>query len=170
MLEGRLKGYDVLYCAGQWIDHRVPPVLETWVKDGGILYASAGLGHKNEFDEPDAGLAGVLGVKTGAMRRNALTLRPFMELAIVDPIDTITMGEKKIPAIALRQELVTDSAKVLGTWADGKPAVTVRELGKGKAFAVGTAAGHTYYKTGLHKTLREFKDQFIATAGATTAA
>jgi len=152
VLEGRLKGYDVLYCAGQWIDHRVPPVLEGWVKDGGILYASAGLGHKNEFDEDDAGLAGVLGVKIGAMKRNALTLRPFMELPLVEPIDTITMGEKKIPAIALRQDLTPDSAKVLATWADGKPAVTVRELGKGKAFAVGTAAGHTYYRTGLRKT------------------
>ena len=40
-------------------------------------------------------------------------------------------------------------AKVLGTWADGKPAVTVRELGKGKAFAVGTLAGCAYLRTGL---------------------
>jgi hypothetical protein len=44
---------------------------------------------------------------------------------------------------------VPTDAKVLGTWSDGKPAVTVRELGKGKAFAVGTLAGCAYMRTGL---------------------
>ena len=32
---------------------------------------------------------------------------------------------------------------------DGSAAVTVRQHGKGKAFAVGTLAGNTYMKTGV---------------------
>lgn len=151
VLEGRLKGYDVLYTAGEWIDHRVPPVLEKWVGDGGVLYASAGLGRKNEFDEADPGMAGVLGLKGSALRQDALILRPFLELPLVKPIDTIAMGDKKIGAVAIRQDLEPAGAQVLGTWPDGKAAVTVRELGKGKAFAVGTAAGHAYYRTGLRQ-------------------
>ena len=38
---------------------------------------------------------------------------------------------------------------MIGPWTDGKAAVTVRELGKGKAFAVGTLAGCAYLRTGL---------------------
>lgn len=151
VLEGRLKEYAVLYVAGEWIDHRVPSVLKPWIKKGGMLYACAGLGHKNEFNEPDDGMADILGLKSSTLTQNVYCVRPFLELPLVKPIDEIVMGENRIPAIAMRQELVPDSATVLGQWTDGKPAVTVNALGKGKAYAVGTAAGHTYYKTGLKR-------------------
>ncbi|OGV62298.1 MAG: hypothetical protein A2498_00115 [Lentisphaerae bacterium RIFOXYC12_FULL_60_16] len=152
VLEGRLKAYDAVYFAGTWIDHRLPAVLEKWVTDGGMLYACAGLGIRNEFDEADDGLTKLLGLKSTTLTQNALALRTLMELPLAPVIDTIKLGEQSIPAIAMRQELEPADAKVLGTWPNGKAAVTVRELGKGKAFAVGTAAGHTYYKTGLKTT------------------
>jgi len=57
----------------------------------------------------------------------------------------------RIEAIAFRQQLTPASpdVTVLGCFSDGSPAVTVREYGKGKAFAVGTAAGASYLKSGL---------------------
>jgi len=57
----------------------------------------------------------------------------------------------RIEAIAFRQQLTPASpdVTVLGRFADGSPAVTVREYGKGRAFAVGTAAGASYLKSGL---------------------
>jgi hypothetical protein len=152
VLEGRLKDYGVLYFAGQWIDHRVPPVLESWVKGGGVLYACAGLGRRNEFDEADDGLLELLGLEGATFEQSSLVIRPFLELPLIAPVDTITLGQGSIPAVAIRQELSPGSAKVLGAWSNGAPAVTVRELGKGRAFAVGTAAGHSYYKTGLRVT------------------
>src|ERR1051326_3361413 len=39
-------------------------------------------------------------------------------------------------------------AKVIDKWANGDAAVTVRDYGKGKAIAVGTLAGHSFFKTG----------------------
>src|SRR5581483_11183100 len=64
-------------------------------------------------------------------------------------IDTITLDGQKIPALGMKQQLVPDGAKVLGAWSDGSAAVTVREHGKGKAFAVGTLAGNVWMKSGL---------------------
>ena len=124
----------------------------THVEAGGILYATAGVGHMNEAGEKNDAMMTLLGLKGCTVAKNVYVLRPYLEMALVEPIGTIAMGDEKIPAIGMRQELVPADAKVLGTWADGKPAVTVREYGKGKAFAVGTLAGTTYMKTGLRLT------------------
>lgn len=151
ILNGRLKGYDVVCFAGEWVEHRVPAKLEVWVKEGGILYASAGCGRLNEFGEPEQGLLNLLGLKeAGAIKKNLASLRPLLELPLADPIDTIIMGNDKIAAIGMRQVLTPgDEAKVLATWSDGKAAATVRELGKGKAFAVGTLSATSCMKTAL---------------------
>jgi len=78
-------------------------------------------------------------------------MRPFLEMALVPPIDTISLDgvEGKIEAIAMRQMLKPDTAKVLGTWADGSAAVTVQRRGKGQAIAVGTLAGTSYIRSAL---------------------
>jgi hypothetical protein len=144
-----LSKYDVLHVAGEWIDHRVPAKLEAWVKDGGVLYASGGLGIFNEFNEADPALLKVLGLTSAETSKNLAVIRPVMELPVAPPIGEIAFEGGTIPAVGLKQVLVPADAKVLGTWADGKPAVTVRELGKGKAFAVGTLAGCAYLRTAL---------------------
>ena len=149
IVDGYLKDYDVVYFAGEWIDHRLPDVLEQWVRGGGVLYACAGLGRKNEFDEPSDDMAKLLGLKDASFAENVYVIRPYLELPQVEPIGTITMDGATIPGIAIRQELNPGEAKVLGAWENGAAAVTVRELGEGKAFAVGTAAGHSYMKTGV---------------------
>lgn len=148
--EGILANYDAIYVAGEWIDHRVPAKLEAWVKEGGVLYASAGLGHLNEFNEPERGLLNLLGLKgVAATEKNLASLRPLLELPVATPIGTLRMDGAELPAVGMKQVLEPDSAQTIAEWADGKPAVTVRELGKGKAFAVGTLAGCAYMKSGL---------------------
>jgi hypothetical protein len=148
-LDNILAKYDVVYFAGEWIDHRVPAKLEAWIKDGGVFYASAGCGVRNEFNEPDTALLKLLGLKSAEAVKDLAVIRPLLELPVAVPIDTITLDGAKIPAVGMKQTLVPDGAKVLGTWSDGKAAVTERELGKGKAFAVGTLAGCAYMKSGL---------------------
>jgi hypothetical protein len=127
----------------------VPAKLEAWVKAGGILYASGGLGVRNEFNEVDPGLLKVLGLKSAETAKNLAVIRPTLELPVAPAIGTITFDGATIPAVGLKQTLTPAEATVLGKWADGKAAVTVREVGKGKAFAVGTLAGCAYMKTGL---------------------
>ncbi len=144
-----LARYEVVYFAGQWIDHRVVPKLDAWVRRGGILYATAGIGHLNQFGEREPSMLELLGLKDAKLTSNAVVIRTLLELPLLGAIDTITLDGEEIAAVAMRQQLLPDRAKVLATWSDGSAAVTVRDHGRGKAFAVGTLAGNTYMKTGL---------------------
>ena len=148
---GFLKNYAVVYFAGEWVNHRAVPKLADWVEAGGVLYASTGLGHWNEFREPDDSLAKLLGVQAGAVKKNLYRPRPYLELPLAKPLDTIEMADGgKIEAIAFRQSLVpARDTKVLGKWSDGSVAVTERRIGRGRAIAVGTAAGLTHLKTAV---------------------
>jgi len=144
-----LKRYDVVYFAGEWIDNRALKPLKKWIKRGGVLYAAAGLGHLNQFNQPEAGMLQLLGLKEAKLQKNVVIIRTLLELPLLQPIDTIEFGADKVPAIGMRQTLTPAKAEVLGKWSDGSAAVTVREFGKGKAFAVGTLAGNTYMKAGV---------------------
>jgi hypothetical protein len=152
ILDGALKDYDVVHFAGEWIDERVVPRLDAWVKGGGILYACGGLGRFNRFGEPETALLGLLGLKDERTTKDAYHLRTLLELPLCPPIDTITMDGKPLPAIAMKQQLTPASAKPLAAWSDGTVAVTVRDHGKGKAFAVGGLPGTAYFKTALRPT------------------
>jgi hypothetical protein len=149
ILESALKNYEVVYFAGEWIDHGAVQKLTDWVKAGGILFASAGIGHLNQFGEPEPAMLQLLGLKDAKLTKNLIHVRTLLELPLAPEIDTLTFDGQKIPAIGIKQQLTADKAKVLGTWSDGSAAVTVHELGKGKAFAVGTCAGTARMKTAL---------------------
>lgn len=143
-----LKNYDVVYFAGEWIDHRAIPKLEAWVKSGGVLYATAGCGHLNEFNELEPAMLKLLGLKGITTEKNIVIIRTLLELPLLPAIDTLTVDGKPVSAVGMKQILIPDTAKVIGTWSTGQAGATVRELGKGKVFAVGTLAGNTWMKTG----------------------
>lgn len=147
-----LKNYDVVYFAGEWIDRRAVTKLDAWVRAGGVLYAAAGIGHLNEFNQPDSGLPSLLGIKATKETRSLAVLRTMLELPLLEPIDTITLDGGKVQAVGMKQVLTPQDAEVIGKWSDGTAAVTVRSHGKGKAFAVGTLPGTSWMKTGLKVT------------------
>ncbi|MGE3804680.1 MAG: beta-galactosidase trimerization domain-containing protein, partial [Gemmataceae bacterium] len=149
IVDGILKDYDVLYFAGEWLDNRTLKNLDAWIQAGGTFYACAGVGHLNQFNEPEAATLELLGLKATKLKKDGAVVRTLLELPLWPTSDTITVDGQKVPAIAMRQELTPSTAKVLGTWADGTAAVTMRELGKGRAFAVGTLPGNIYMKSGL---------------------
>jgi hypothetical protein len=149
--DGILKDYQVVYFAGEWIDRRAVKKLDEWVSAGGTLYATAGLGHRNEFDEADDGLLKLLGLKGVKTTRNTVAQRTLLELPLAEPIDTLTIGDKKIAALGMKQVLTPGRAKVIGVWSDGSGAVTEYQHGKGRAFAVGTLAGASWMQTGLRR-------------------
>ena len=144
-----LKNYDVVYFAGEWINGRAVPKLDAWVKDGGVFCASSGLGHRNQFNEPETGLLKLLGIRKVETIRTLYHVRPLLELPLTRPIDQITLGKRKIDAIGMKQVITADRGQVIAAWSDGKAAVTMRKSGKGKAFAIGTLGGLAYLKTAL---------------------
>ncbi|MHC5055218.1 MAG: hypothetical protein ACYTKD_10945 [Planctomycetota bacterium] len=149
--DGILRDYDVVYHSGEWADVRVVTELAQWVRDGGVLYACTGLGRFNRFGEEDSGLLDLLGLERAPIEKDLWHVRPLLELPLAEPIDLVWLDGTAIPAIAFRQKLAPRSAEVLGTWSDGTAAVTVRRLGKGRAYAVGTAPGLTYLRTGVRR-------------------
>jgi len=148
---GLLRNYDVVYFAGEWIDHRIIPLLSDWVTAGGVLYATAGIGHLNEFKEPATDMLKLLGLKDVTTEKSLYIIRTLLELPLAEAIGTIDMSGFQIPAIGMRQRLTLDGAAVIGKWQDGSAAVTMHALGRGKAFAVGTLAGNTYMKSALRR-------------------
>ena len=151
IVAGRLKDYDVAYFAGEWIDRAAVKTLDAWVKAGGTIYATAGLGVRNELDEPDNGLLTLLGLKATTTTKNAVAPRTLLELPLQKSIDTLTMGDAKLEATGMRTALTPGAAKVVGTWKDGTAAVTRHRHGKGEAIAAGTLAGATWMRSGLRK-------------------
>ena len=151
IIDGYLKDYEVVHFVGEWIDSRVVPIVSTWVQDGGVFYATAGAGHLDETGAECAPMLKLLGLRGTSMKKNIQIMRPLLEMNLVEPIDSITLqgAEDRIPAIAMRQTLIPNNAKVIGKWSDGSAAVTIRSHGKGKVIAVGTLAGTTYIRTGL---------------------
>ena len=144
-----LRNYDVVYFAGEWVDRRAVAKLEPWVRSGGVLYAAGGIGHLNEFNQEDSAMPSLLGIEKTKEIRNIAVLRTMLELPLLEPIDTISLDGAKVPAMGMKQVLTPRDAQVIGRWGDGTAAVTVRSLGKGRAYAVGTLPGASWMKTGL---------------------
>lgn len=144
-----LKNYDVVYFAGEWIDHRTIPLFEKWVAAGGVLYATAGCGELNEFNEREPAMLKLLGLKSISTQKNVAIIRTLAELPLMPSIGTITLNGQQIDAVGMKQTLTVDTATVLGKWNTGEAAVTVNTIGQGKVYAVGTLAGNSWMKTAL---------------------
>jgi hypothetical protein len=142
-----LKQYEVVYFAGEWIDHRVVPKLDTWIKAGGYLYATAGCGHMNEFGEPEPAMLKLLGLKEIKTEKNVAIIRTLLELPLLPAIDYLAVGAAEIPAVGMKQTFVLDTARDNGRWSTGQVGSAVNRVGQGRVFAVGTLMGNTYMKS-----------------------
>lgn len=149
--DGILRNYKAVYFAGEWINNRAVPKLEEWVKKGGVLYASTGLGHLNQFNEKEASFLRLLGVNSSAPRKNLYHHRPLLELPLAETIDSSHADDLALRGIAFQQKLrpAAPGVRSLVRWRDGSAAVTERVLGSGRIFAVGTAIGASFWKTAL---------------------
>src|SRR5262249_10768293 len=72
------------------------------------------------------------------------------DLPAYEPIDRVSWGGvKDVPVIVWKQALTVKDAKVLGTFADGKPAVVEKKHGQGRVIHFGFLPGQAYLKSGL---------------------
>ena len=152
ILEGYLKNLKVVYFAGEWIDNRIIPKLEEWVKAGGILHCCGGCGHLNQYGEPEPAMLKLLGLKSITTTKNAYHMRTLLELPLCEPIDTyVSIKEpiKKTAAIAMKQQLVPSEAEAWDKWSDGTFATTSYRLGKGVVHADGTLSATAEMKSRL---------------------
>jgi hypothetical protein len=161
LIDGLAKDYQVIYVTQQWMHSKCAGALQKWVEAGGTAIALVGGGFTDEFHKPNPALNTLYGVKRQKLTTDPLLVkkyllednRPFLtkqDLPPYVPIDRVAWGSHKdVPVIVWKQELEAGDAKVVATFADGKPAAVEKVHGKGRAILFGFLPGQAYLKSGL---------------------
>lgn len=151
ILGGELQKYKVLYLVGEQIPAGVAEKIAEWVKAGGILFATAGSGLRNEFNRPLPTLREALGIKNSKLIRTVNVVRAKIELPRLPVLDEITWGERfTFPVVAFEQGIQPEKGvRILGTTRYAHPAVIENSFGKGRAIAVGALVGLSYLRKAI---------------------
>lgn len=158
-LDGALDRYKLLYLCDQNVSRAASAAIARWVSAGGRLFATAGAGMFDEFNQPNANLREFLGVRLIAMDEPKDPVRfEKQDLPFASIVDTVrwkgSAGEVAIPVIGVRCHFETRDADenrpvISGTFSDGSPAVTVRRVGAGSATSCGFLPGLSYFKPAI---------------------
>ena len=164
VVEGLAKDYELIYVTQQWLHSNTVKALGKWVKAGGTLVSLYGGGFKNEFNQPNPDANKLYGVKKQALREDPKLLdyllvpnKPFLskqDLPRYKPFDRVTWeqaGQKveDVGVMVWKQDLTAADGKVIGAYANGKPAVIEKQQGKGRTVLFGFLPGQAYLKSGL---------------------
>lgn len=158
--DGTLDKYKVLYLADRHVSRAASQGIADWVKKGGFLFATAGAGLLDEFDQPNAILRTLLGVEQTKLEvTDPNLLFEKQDLPFSDPIDVVsgpyapgnTQGQT--PVIAARSRIKATTATVKATFSDGSPAITLSQPqgAKGGAFYCAFLPGLSYFKSAIPK-------------------
>jgi len=150
-----LRPYKVYFLVGDHLRPESAAALRKWVEAGGTLIALAGGGLRDHCNRPLDTLKEVFGVEAAPIEKRQQCMRPKLELLHTAPLDRITfsgeqVGERAMDVYAYRQRIKpSDGTTVLGRFADGKPAATLRAFGKGKAILIGALPGLPYVRPAI---------------------
>jgi hypothetical protein len=166
VIEGRLGRYKVLYLAGPEIQAAAASAISAWVQQGGVLFASAGVGLLGEYRQRLDAMYSLYGIIGAHLVRAQRHVEPRKLLSLV-PAGTMRLQSRgwpklEMPAIAYRQAfdvgLPAKAAgggssmpppEVIGRFEDGSPAALARTVGKGHVIVVGTMPGLAYLRPAM---------------------
>ena len=147
LIAGRLEGYKVLYLVADQIEAQAADAIKHWVQAGGVLYATAGGGLRDEHSQPLDTLAEVYGIKTHALHRAVPGLKHKVTLAGLEPIDVLEPVDadrlaRPLQAYCILQSFELDAGMPLARGANGIGVLAVEQrYGKGRSYIVGTLPG-----------------------------
>lgn len=146
-----LRDYAVLYVVGDCLPVATVPALEAWVKEGGVLMATAGAGQFDPYRRPNPGLRQLLGIDARTLEERTTFMRPRQELAFLQPLATVKIGALAMPQLATWERITPAAdARAMATFTDdGSPAVIARALGEGQVFYCAALPGMAYMWGGL---------------------
>lgn len=157
LLDDRLKDYSMLVVSDPQARGDVQAKIAEWVKNGGRLWASAGAMNWNEFNEPSRALDEVFGVgerkiifQNGGIQpsqaawSNAVSKFNYRKTDALKTGAPVFGSEIEVPVFGLKLQASPTTAAVVGSYADGKPAVFLNKYGKGEAMLVGALVGEAY--------------------------
>lgn len=146
-----LKGYKALFLVGDSIPASALPAIEAWVRNGGVLFATAGVGRFGIYREPNTGMQKFLGIEERKLDERDTFVRTSQELPFLKPLGRVMTDTGAFPALAINERIKpSPDARTLAVFADdSSPAMIVRELGKGKIYYTAALPGLAYLYTGL---------------------
>src|ERR1043166_687089 len=151
VVEGdELRPYRVLYLADQHVSHGASQALAKWVEAGGRLFATAGAGMFDEFNQPNSILRTLFGLDQEKLDEAKEVLRlEKQDLPFATPIDTATWRKASMPVFGALARIKIRDAAVEGCFADGSSAVTVKSAGAGTATFCAFLPSLSYLKPAL---------------------
>lgn len=144
MLSEKLAGYPVLVVTGTHLQKKFVPVLEKWIRNGGVLYAGANALAFDEYGEP-LGLLEKYGITSNIVKQDASLTpgRPPYELRRRKVHDTVNTPTP-FNAIFLTRNISGATPLVSST--NGSTVLAERKCGKGRIIAAGVLPGMSYIR------------------------
>ena len=153
--QNQLAPYDVLYLTDRHVSRAGSEAIAAWVEAGGQLFATAGAGMFDEFNQPNEILQRVMGIRYEALEADERLPMTFIkqDLPYAERLDTVAWepqdGTLEIPIFAVRQRLTPMSAQVQGRYEDGSAAITIHPYGNGQAMVCGFLPGLSYFQPAI---------------------
>jgi hypothetical protein len=150
--EGLLDEYKVCYLCGPNLARGAAGKLAAWVRRGGILYATAGAGMRDEYNRPLDTLDSLM----PAQRTEAQELDQYLyygsALWNYPPRDTVRAESAALEALLVRQALVPRAdAVVTARFTNGAPAIVEHAAGRGRVTCAGFLPGLAYARPAIVK-------------------
>jgi hypothetical protein len=157
-----LKPYQALYLTDLHVSRAASKAIAAWVEAGGRLYATAGAGMFDEFDQPNEILRELLGVehKDFAQAEGPAIQLEKQDLPFAAKLDTVTWhtfiyrsGKTSMPVFGLKStvQLRGKDVKMDGFFQDGTVAIASRKVGKGQTMYVAFLPGLTFLQPAMEK-------------------
>ncbi len=158
---GALNAYQVLYLTDNHVSQASAQKIAAWVAAGGRLFATAGAGMFDEYNQPNKALRDLLGVEQSALEAPADLQVGFIkqdlpfakaigEVAWTPPADHKPGAPRTFPVFgAVSRIKAGKDTAVQGKFKDDSPAVTARKAGKGEAIYCAFLPGLSYFKPAI---------------------
>jgi len=145
-----LGPYQIIYLTDQHVSRAASKALADWVQSGGRLFATAGAGMLDEFDQPNGVLRKLFGVDQEKLSEAKEPLRfEKQDLPLAMPLETARWRNKPLPVFGVYSRITAKDAKVEAQFSDGSAAVAVKTVGKGVTTYCGFLPGLTYFKPAM---------------------
>ena len=153
----KLKNYKALFITDWCISRKASESIDEWVKQGGVLYLSAGAATRDEFYEeylPPFAKAVWKDDSAQTIISEKHNYNERVNLAQIKPLTDVKVSFQnqafELPAIGSRIEM-RQTEKPFAVFTDGKTAGTSISYGRGKIIAVGFMPMLAYGKTAEFK-------------------
>ncbi|MCX7705496.1 MAG: hypothetical protein N2115_04475 [bacterium] len=148
--DGALNSYKVCYLAGPNLTAKAAEKVVSWVKNGGILFATAGAGMLDEYNRPMTILENIIPVE----RKSTQDIDPYFYYSSAlwyFPVRDLVYAESTLmQVISVKQSLKEKpGCQILARFSDGSPAIVMSRAGAGTVYCCGFLPGLSYARPAI---------------------